>query len=81
VKQAAVAYLASFTARGAQVETEQVQGITKTLLGYMDHYRAEHANCRGPNIERYEQYYTYFQGLLYVSFFLAGWLYGCTHRG
>ncbi|KAJ4297157.1 DNA independent RNA polymerase I transcription factor [Collariella sp. IMI 366227] len=50
VKQAAVAYLASFTARGARVGSEQVQLITKTFLDYIDHYRVTHLNCRGPDI-------------------------------
>ncbi|KAL2260863.1 hypothetical protein VTK26DRAFT_5026 [Humicola hyalothermophila] len=69
VKQAAVAYLASFTARGARVQSEQVQLITKTFLDYIDHYRATHANCRGPDVRRYSQYYAYFQGLLYIFCF------------
>ena len=56
VKQAAVAYLASFTARGARVQSEQVQMITKTFLDYIDHYRATHLNCRGPDVRRYSQY-------------------------
>ena len=56
VKQAAVAYLASFTARGARVKSEQVQMITKTFLDYMDHYRAIHTSCRGPDVRRYSQY-------------------------
>jgi RNA polymerase I-specific transcription initiation factor RRN3 len=56
VKQAAVAYLASFTARGARVQSEQVQMISKTFLDYMDHYRAIHTSCRGPDVRRYSQY-------------------------
>jgi len=67
VKQAAVAYLASFTARSAQVSSEQVQRISKTFLDYIDHLRASHSSCRGPDVRRYGQYYAYFQGLLYVS--------------
>ncbi|KAL1844311.1 hypothetical protein VTJ49DRAFT_2368 [Mycothermus thermophilus] len=69
VKQAAVAYLASFTARGARVQSEQVQMICKTFLDYMDHYRAVHTNARGPDLRRYGQYYAYFQGLLYIFCF------------
>jgi RNA polymerase I-specific transcription initiation factor RRN3 len=68
VKQAAVGYLASFTARGAQLNSEQVQTIARTFLNYIDHYRASHSGCRGPDVRRYGQYYAYFQGLLYVSF-------------
>lgn len=68
MKQAAVGYLASFTARGAQLSSEQVQTIAETFLNYIDHYRATHASCRGPDVRRYGQYYAYFQGLLYVSF-------------
>ncbi|KXX74966.1 RNA polymerase I-specific transcription initiation factor rrn3 [Madurella mycetomatis] len=69
VKQAAVAYLASFTARGARVQSDQVQMITKTFLDYIDHYRAAHTGCRGPDVRRYSQYYAYFQGLLYIFCF------------
>ncbi|KAK3393011.1 RNA polymerase I-like protein [Podospora didyma] len=69
VKQAAVAYLASFTARGARVESDQVQTIVKTFLDYIDHYRATHKDCRGPDVRRYSQYYAYFQGLLYIFCF------------
>ena len=68
MKQAAVGYLASFTARGAQLNSEQVQTIARTFLNYIDHYRASHSGCRGPDVRRYGQYYAYFQGLLYVSF-------------
>ncbi|KAK3940067.1 RNA polymerase I-specific transcription initiation factor RRN3-domain-containing protein [Diplogelasinospora grovesii] len=69
VKQAAVAYLASFTARGARVESEQVQKIAQTFLDYIDHYRLTHLNCKGPDVRRYSQYYAYFQGLLYIFCF------------
>lgn len=47
---------ASFTARGARVQSNQVQMITKTFLDYIDHYRATHSNCRGPDVRRYGQY-------------------------
>ncbi|KAK4237145.1 RNA polymerase I-specific transcription initiation factor RRN3-domain-containing protein [Achaetomium macrosporum] len=60
IKQAAVAYLASFTARGARVQSEQVQMITKTFLDYIDLYRAGHTSCRGPDVRRYSQYYHIF---------------------
>ena len=56
VKQAAVAYLASFTARGARVQSDQVQLIVKTFLNYIDHARSIHVNCRGPDVRRYAQY-------------------------
>ncbi|KAK3335577.1 RNA polymerase I-specific transcription initiation factor RRN3 [Cercophora scortea] len=69
VKQAAVAYLASFTARGARVDSDQVQKIAKTFLDYIDHYRSTHLSCRGPDVRRYGQYYAYFQGLLYIFCF------------
>ncbi|KAK5663302.1 hypothetical protein OQA88_3730 [Cercophora sp. LCS_1] len=69
VKQAAVGYLASFTARGAQVTSEQVQRIAKTFLNYIDHYRMSHSAAKGPDVRRYGQYYAYFQGLLYIFCF------------
>ncbi|KAK4230523.1 RNA polymerase I-specific transcription initiation factor rrn3 [Podospora fimiseda] len=69
VKQAAVAYLASFTARGARMQSAQVQLIVKTFLNYLDHARETHKSCRGPDVRRYAQYYAYFQGLLYIFCF------------
>ena len=59
-------YLASLTARGAQLESEQVQLIVRTFLDYLDHYRTKFSHCRGPDVGRYGQYYASFQGLLYV---------------
>jgi hypothetical protein len=68
IKEAATSYVASFTARGAQVTSEQVQRIFKTLLDYAEYYRSRHLDARGPDVRSYRQYYAYFQGLLYVSF-------------
>ena len=48
--------MASFTARGARVQSAQVQMITKTFLDYIDHYRATHTSARGPDVRRYSQY-------------------------
>jgi RNA polymerase I-specific transcription initiation factor RRN3 len=48
--------LASFTARGAAVQSEQVQMITNTLLDHIDVYRVTHPDCRGPDVRRYSQY-------------------------
>lgn len=70
VKQAAVAYLASFTARGAQVQNSLVKTIVGTLLDYIDYQRQrKHATCRGPDVRKYALYYAYFQGLLYIFCF------------
>ncbi|KAK4193539.1 RNA polymerase I-specific transcription initiation factor rrn3 [Podospora australis] len=70
VKQAAVAYLASFTARGAKVESHLVKTIVGTLLDYIDYQRQrKHSTCRGPNVRQYALYYAYFQGLLYIFCF------------
>lgn len=54
--QAPNKHQASFTARGARVQSDQVQMITKTFLDYIDHYRAAHTGCRGPDVRRYSQY-------------------------
>ena len=70
VKQSAVAYLASFVARGARVDNEQVQTIARTLLNYMDYHRANYEpECRGPDLRRYSQFYALSQGLLYLFCF------------
>jgi RNA polymerase I-specific transcription initiation factor RRN3 len=70
VKQSAVAYLASFVARGARVTGEQVQTIARTLLNYMDYHRANYEpECRGPDLRRYTQYYMNVQALLYLFCF------------
>ncbi|KAK3383117.1 RNA polymerase I-specific transcription initiation factor RRN3 [Lasiosphaeria ovina] len=69
VKQAAVAYLASFTARGAKLESDLVQKIVQTFLYYIDNFRVTHTSCRGPDVRHYGQYYAYFQGLLYIFCF------------
>ncbi|KAL1860643.1 hypothetical protein VTK73DRAFT_7227 [Phialemonium thermophilum] len=70
VKQSAVAYLASFVARGARVDTEQVRTIACTLLNYMDYHRANYEpDCRGPDLRRYSQFYALSQGLLYLFCF------------
>ncbi|KAK0670435.1 putative RNA polymerase I-specific transcription initiation factor rrn3 [Cercophora samala] len=69
IKQAAAAYLASFTARGARVQSHNVQLIVGCLLNYIDYYRETHKNCRGPDVRRYSLYYASFQGLLYIFCF------------
>ena len=56
MKQAAVAYMASFTARGAKVTSEQVQTIVQTLLDYLKYFRTTHTACAGPDLRRYSQY-------------------------
>ncbi|KAK1752417.1 RNA polymerase I-specific transcription initiation factor RRN3 [Echria macrotheca] len=68
-KQSAIWYLASFTARGAQVSSELVQTICKTFCDYMDSYRESYKECRGPDVRRYPVYYAYFQGLVYIFCF------------
>jgi RNA polymerase I-specific transcription initiation factor RRN3 len=70
VKQSAVAYLASFVARGAKVDSEQVQTIASILLNYMDYHRTNYEpDCQGPDIRRYTQFYALTQGLLYLFCF------------
>ncbi|KAH8890885.1 RNA polymerase I-specific transcription initiation factor RRN3 [Thozetella sp. PMI_491] len=70
VKQAAAAYLASFVARGAYVPREFVQMTATTLLNYLDHLKKGHEKeCRGPDLRRYAQYYSFMQGLLYIFCF------------
>ena len=41
-----------------------------TLLDYLDHLKRNHEpDCRGPDLRRYAQYYSFMQGLLYIFCF------------
>jgi len=69
-RQGAAAFLGSFVARGAQVPRETVRSITKVLCHRIDAYRRNNeAGCRGPDLRRYQQLYSWFQAVIYIFCF------------
>jgi RNA polymerase I-specific transcription initiation factor RRN3 len=67
VRCAAIAYIASYVARGARISAEEVQQVVQTMCYEMDRYRANHeALCNGPDLKRYSIYYEWAQGLMFV---------------
>lgn len=70
MRLAAAAYLASFIARGAHVPRDTVRQIFVILGQNLDYFRQSHeANCKGPDLRRYSNYYALSQALLYIFCF------------
>lgn len=70
VRQAAAAYLASFVARGAHLPGQLVRSVFGVLLHHMDMIRENYeSRCRGPDIKRYNTYYTLCQAVFYIYCF------------
>ncbi|KAH8676617.1 RNA polymerase I-specific transcription initiation factor-like protein rrn3 [Tricladium varicosporioides] len=70
LKQSAAAYLASFVARGAHVESHVVQTVFELIGSNLNHLRQENeATCRGPDLKRYTTFYAMTQALLYIFCF------------
>ncbi|KAF4123446.1 hypothetical protein GMORB2_6147 [Geosmithia morbida] len=70
VRQACIAYLASFVARGAHVPRKDVQEIFELVVVHMNQYRDRHeAACRGPDIKRFGIFYTLAQAAMYIFCF------------
>ncbi|CAH0049815.1 unnamed protein product [Clonostachys solani] len=70
LRQAAVAYLASFVARGANVPRESVREIFSLLIAHMDEYQRRHESiCRGPDLRRFFFYYSLVQAAMYIFCF------------
>ena len=68
LRQAAVAYLASYAARGAHVTPENVRSIVDVLVQHIELYRVRHeASCRGPSLPRFTLYYALTQALVRLS--------------
>ena len=70
LRTSAAAYLASFTARGAQVSSSTVIYVFDTLAAYADRLRKEYEpSCREPGAKKGTVYYSTIQALLYIFCF------------
>lgn len=70
LKQACVAYLASFVARGAHVPRKDVQAIFDLLILHMNEfYEKNESTCRGPDLRRFFHYYNLVQAAMYIFCF------------
>lgn len=66
----AVAYLASFLARGAHIPPYLVQNVFRRLLQCLERRRATfEKTCQGPNITKYYSYYALCQATFYIFCF------------
>ncbi|KFH47301.1 RNA polymerase I-specific transcription initiation factor-like protein [Hapsidospora chrysogenum ATCC 11550] len=70
LRQACVAYLASFVARGAHVPRKDVQLIFELIVTHMNRFRDNwEASCRGPDLKRFSHFYTLAQAAMYIFCF------------
>ena len=70
LRNAALAYLASFIARGAHVSGSIVRDVFDLLCGHLDNMRISYEpNCQGPDLRRYSSYYAISQALIYIFCF------------
>ncbi|POS86561.1 hypothetical protein EPUL_001294 [Erysiphe pulchra] len=70
LKQAAVAYLASFIARGAHIQPKIVRTVFELIGDNLDHLRTQNELiCRGPDLHRFGTFYALTQALLYIFCF------------
>ena len=70
IRQSAVAYLASFVARGIHVPAQIVRDVFDYIGDQLSVYRSEYEpTCRGPDRRRYSNYYSLLQALLYIFCF------------
>jgi RNA polymerase I-specific transcription initiation factor RRN3 len=70
LKQSSAAYLASFVARGAHVQSHVICTVFELIGSNLDHIRVENElTCRGPDLKRYSTFYAMTQALLYIFCF------------
>ncbi|KAI9760637.1 MAG: hypothetical protein M1835_000124 [Candelina submexicana] len=70
VRQTSTAYLASFIARGAHVESHVVRDVFAHIGVLLERIRFEQESaCRGPDLRRHGLYYSLSQALLYIFCF------------
>jgi RNA polymerase I-specific transcription initiation factor RRN3 len=70
LRQAAVAYLASFVARGAHVPRKSVREIFELLILHMDEFHDKfESSCRGPDLKRFHPFYSLAQAAMYIFCF------------
>jgi len=69
-RQSAIAYLASFVARGAHVQPASVQAIFDLIIHHMNEYSDKHeGNCSGPDLRRWPIFYSLAQAAMYIFCF------------
>ena len=70
IRRAAAAYLASFVARGSRVPKEMVQGVFELVAQHLEGLRDRYSQERKrPDLQKYGDFYSLFQALLYVFCF------------
>jgi RNA polymerase I-specific transcription initiation factor RRN3 len=70
VRCTAISYLASFAARGAQLDDNVILTLFDKLTKELQRLRKDHeAVATGPDAEKFRIYYTIFQGLMYIFCF------------
>ena len=70
LRNSALAYLASFIARGAHVSGGVVRDVFDLLCHHLEKMRTAHEPlCKGPDLRRYSTYYAISQALLYIFCF------------
>lgn len=70
LRQASAAYLASFVARGAQVQPYVVRTVFELIGNNLDNIRTENElTCQGPDLQKYSTFYAMTQALLYIFCF------------
>jgi len=70
IRQSAAAYLASFIARGAHVDSQTVRHVVDVLCNELNKLRRGHVpNCNGPDLAKYGTYYCIAQALFYIFCF------------
>ncbi|KAH0544475.1 hypothetical protein FGG08_001372 [Glutinoglossum americanum] len=69
-KQIAAAYVGSFVARAANMTKEMVREVFRIVgANIVSYCKKEEAECRGPDVRRYGDFYAATQALLYIFCF------------
>lgn len=70
IRQSAAAYIASFVARGSNVQSDTILHVFHSLADYIETQRKENEPaCRAPDLRRYNTYYAAMQALIYIFCF------------
>ncbi|CAK7268976.1 DNA independent RNA polymerase I transcription factor [Sporothrix epigloea] len=70
IRQAAASYLSSYVARAARVPRDTVRNVANILCHRIEEFRRRNVRvCRGPDLRRYQELYSWVQALLYIFCF------------
>ncbi|CAK7568116.1 MAG: DNA independent RNA polymerase I transcription factor [Sporothrix epigloea] len=70
IRQAAASYLSSYVARAARVPRDTVRSVASILCHRIESFRRRNVGaCRGPDLRRYQELYSWVQALLYIFCF------------